>query len=770
MTEAGRVFGKLEEEFPNRGRVWWMLNKEINPGQVAPGAIYTGQLEHAQKYAVEKGRASKDAYQADRRSVTPGARRYVQVLDVPDADLDLGRLMREDGIPMKRPPLQTVLFRGTNAIVGPFRASYDWVSGLVRFDVLHAGQPRVFRAPRDVFKPGQLKEFSFTSNQWNPSAPREAISLVLLHRDHLDRLEKEGKAEDALSDAQVVKWGLEQLGFTRSERSEIERVLIKLGAVVKSSEGVELQARMERFRRLCESRASVAELPLEIAQLLADKQDSFRQLVERRAGELAEGRIQAILAARKQEVEAALSEQEQRLTLLKSQVRETQESLEATRAGHEEIFKRDHETRVRELEAQQRAVEERLARVAELYQSGSRELADHVLAELPLLRALGIGGRTGTPGEAETAPEHEGFTFPPFLAAPKQRTGMSEAEFLAQFADVVARHEYLFERDDLANFHISLKTGVWSVLAGPSGIGKSSLPRLYAEALGQSDEFLIVPVQPDWLDAHAVIGAFNGLSQRFEPAVGGLTDRLIAAAEDSARSRGGIYIVCLDEMNLSRVEHYFAWFLSAMELPAADRKLSLFASGQQRAGDPYAPHRVVPIGDNLRFVGTVNIDETTHFMSPKVLDRTPVITLEPVSPAAGAFSGRSEGRLGGIREVHLQDFRSWVRPAARSGPGAELLLQLDRKMAASRAGLGFRVLNRVLAYLGSAQGILSEDRALDMAVAQMVIPRLRASSPGFLQLVENLQALLPEARFPRTAGLLAKLAEADGERDFFQLL
>jgi hypothetical protein len=129
-----------------------------------------------------------------------------------------------------------------------------------------------------------------------------------------------------------------------------------------------------------------------------------------------------------------------------------------------------------------------------------------------------------------------------------------------------------------------------------------------------------------------------------------------------------------------------------------------------------------------------------------------------------------EGRLGGNRDVHLQDYRSWIRPPVRDGRYLELLFEVDRRVARSQAGLGFRVLNRVLGYLGSAKGILSEDRALDFAFAQMVVPRLRASSATFLDLVADLAKLLPESRFPRTADLLRKLAEAEGERDFFQLL
>src|SRR5262249_30094343 len=151
-----------------------------------------------------------------------------------------------------------------------------------------------------------------------------------------------------------------------------------------------------------------------------------------------------------------------------------------------------------------------------------------------------------------------------------------------------------------------------------------------------------------WLDDRDLVGAFNALAQRFEPAGAGLVEQLIAAAIDQREDREGIYLVCLDEMNLARVEHYFAQFLSVLELPAEERVLSLFAPGLVRPGDPYAPYQQLPLGENIRFVGTVNIDETTHFFSPKMLDRCQVVAFGAPNLAAPRRVKAME-RLPGLR-------------------------------------------------------------------------------------------------------------------------
>ena len=267
-----------------------------------------------------------------------------------------------------------------------------------------------------------------------------------------------------------------------------------------------------------------------------------------------------------------------------------------------------------------------------------------------------------------------------------------------------------------------------------------------------------------------MIGAFNALAGRFEPAATGLVDRLVAGAEDLARGRGGIYVVCIDEMNLARVEHYFAQFLSVAEEPVSRRRLQLFSRGVERPGEPYALHRELAIGENVRFVGTVNVDETTHFFSPKVLDRTPVLVFEPPSierePAA-----RAKAQALATTPVHAEEYASWVRGPEDADPAVRsFLVELDKPLRGIRSGIGFRLRDRVLSYTASARELLPPDRALDLALAQGIVPRIRTQEPGFPDASAALSDLLPEKRFPRSSRLLARLRESGGSYDFFHLL
>ena len=118
---------------------------------------------------------------------------------------------------------------------------------------------------------------------------------------------------------------------------------------------------------------------------------------------------------------------------------------------------------------------------------------------------------------------------------------------------------YAFFYDDwvVQNFYTCLKSNYMTILAGMSGVGKSKLPWLVASAIGA--RFYLIPVRPNWHDDRDLLGFFNFRDNRYESTR--FLDCLVAAQDEPDR----LHIICLDEMNLAPVEHYFANFLSIME-------------------------------------------------------------------------------------------------------------------------------------------------------------------------------------------------------------
>ncbi|MBI3269301.1 MAG: AAA family ATPase [Planctomycetes bacterium] len=781
MTEDGRRFENLERDFPNRGRVWWMLRPENERESLGPGSLWTAPIERAPEFG--SSHPKKDFYQIVRPRAFGGVKDWVEILEVPFDPADAAAALPDDGIRMERPPLPLVVLLGRGRLVGPYHARWDAATGHAILAAANPGKPQAFALPVSALRPGEhFEEFTYRTNRWDPRAPQRDLTIRLLAKKHLEAFPRAGQVLDAASDNQVVNWALGRAQFTKAERSVFRDAISRLPGGPET-EG-EFPGRLARFKSLCERGERVRALGVEVAQSLA-AQPAFAALVQNHASTLAEARIAELVASRSAELEEALQQATNRFKKLQEDLGRLEREYDQAKSEQEARLEIDRADWIRSLERREaelaerqasiekreREMESRLADVVHRYETQGRELGNELLAQVPILRRLGLGGSGGGEGGRDAPPDVPArLALPLWLGHPRRKGNLDEAAFLSQFADVAARRGYVFDREDLVNFHLSVKVGFWTVLAGPSGTGKTSLPRLYAEALGSLDEYVSIPVRPDWLDDRDLIGAFNALAGRFEPAATGLVDRLIAAAKDLEQARGGIYVVCLDEMNLARVEHYCAQLLSVIEEPPARRRLQLFSRGVERTGEPYSEHRELSLGDNLRFVGTINMDETTHFFSPKVLDRAPVLCLE--APAIDREPApRAKAQVLDVTPVHFEEYGSWIRGPEQAAPEVRtLLVSLDRHLRNTGSGLGFRMRDRVLAYVASSRGLLSPARALDLALAQNVLPRLRTGHAGFKEAIQGIVELVPEASYPRSGRLLTALRDAGGDYDFFQLL
>lgn len=783
MTIDGERLKASHDDFPNRGRVWWMLGRNSPLEKVVPGAIWSGTIEEARQ-------KDKDHYQAKYSDIHPGGPDLIEVLDFsriePALEMSLlDHLYRERSLPWSRPTTtEQVILRGVSHALGPLRAS--WEGGRLRVSALKATDPEVLRVPLAAFaRTARVERFMVDLGEHDRSGrgSRSRVDIMLTRGSWLDleRLREVGELLDASTDAQVVRWAIR--GLPTAQRQELNAAWEKLKAVdVSGIAGDDADRKRARFEQVVHDQRRVLELGEQVARHLAET-GPFRPLLDARVHELASERVEAEVQRRQAEIDERLAEARKSYEGLLIQIEgheaerrrqkaELETELEALQAGRLAGV----EERERQVAERERTVEERehesLRRIDEatrVYAEKAATVVDDVLVQYPLLARLGVGA-TAAPAAADGGPRPRPAARPPApVALPPMPNGtpVEEKDFLDQFARVVEHRGYAFGREDLINVHACVKSGGLTILAGLSGTGKSSLPRLYAEALGAA--FLQVPVRPDWLDDRDLVGAFNAIARRFEPATAGLVEHLKAAADDQRRAGGRIFLACLDEMNLARVEHYFAQFLSVLEQPPDRRRVTLFADGLLEPDDPYLDYQQIPVGDNVRFLGTVNIDETTHFFSPKVLDRSQVIAFGAPDLSAGRPAAQA-GPIAGLRPVSLATFLSWTRSSEAPPTARSFLLRINDLLRKANLGLGYRQFDRMLSYVAAALPFLSEDRALDYQLVQVVLPRLRPGSPSYRETLEALGGEVPRDRFPRAAEFLARMVEAPAENDFFQLL
>lgn len=188
----------------------------------------------------------------------------------------------------------------------------------------------------------------------------------------------------------------------------------------------------------------------------------------------------------------------------------------------------------------------------------------------------------------------------------------------------------------IRTFIASMAASHLIILQGLSGTGKSSLPRLFEKALHFSND--LIPVQASWNDNRELLGYDNDFTKKFKE-----TDFTKAVYRASLpKNAERVALVILDEMNLARIEYYFADFLAVMEKTPDDWYVSLVNSNE----DDEKPAGLrggtqLHVTPNIWFIGTANRDESTMGITDKVYDRAQIMTFDKRADAFDAVCSES---------------------------------------------------------------------------------------------------------------------------------
>lgn len=272
----------------------------------------------------------------------------------------------------------------------------------------------------------------------------------------------------------------------------------------------------------------------------------------------------------------------------------------------------------------------------------------------------------------------------------------------------------------LASIVAALRSGDgknFIILRGVSGTGKSRLVSAVAKAVYGSanvdrPHLTIVEVRPDWTDGSPILGHYDPVARRYvrEP----FLDALIAANNSEAP-----VFICLDEMNLARVEYYLAECLSAME---SGNEITLDVRD-----DDNVPARLA-WPKNAYLFGTVNVDESTLKISDKVLDRAQVIDTSQIDL--------------------LSRLKAWVDAstvldAAEKENVIEILGGAWTALRPIDAHFGFRAARAAVRFIeevkASSGGAVSVDSALDAQLCQKILVKLRGEGERWAKPLSDLE-------------------------------
>ena len=261
------------------------------------------------------------------------------------------------------------------------------------------------------------------------------------------------------------------------------------------------------------------------------------------------------------------------------------------------------------------------------------------------------------------------------------------------------------------------------ILEGISGTGKTSLP--YAMAKFFNNKAEIISVQPSWRDRAEIIGYLNEFTKRFNE-----TDFLKALYESIYRQ--DVNFIVLDELNLARIEYYFAEFLSIMEMPnPSEWKIDLVPNPK-----PSDPLKVIngkiTVPENVWFIGTANKDDSTYTITDKVYDRAMSLEFEN---KAEPFDAPEQGPIH-LSYTYLQEL---FDEAYYKYPVSEEVLGkfdiLDKFVQSKfKVAFGNRIMNQVHKFVPVyvACGGTEED-GMDYIFSNKVLRKFESLNLAFLQ-------------------------------------
>ncbi len=272
-------------------------------------------------------------------------------------------------------------------------------------------------------------------------------------------------------------------------------------------------------------------------------------------------------------------------------------------------------------------------------------------------------------------------------------------------------------------FVASLGTARLMILQGISGTGKTSLAYAFGKFVNKSTS--IASVQPSWRERTELFGYFNEFTRKFNE-----TDFLRATYE--ANYYEDPHVVVLDEMNIARVEYYFAEMLSILEMPRPEEWLVDIITATWDNDPVLINNGKIHINDNTWFVGTINNDDSTFAVADKVYDRAVVIDLDS---KAVPFEAEDTPPVY-VRTSHLKDlFDDAKQKYPMSDDIARKLNELDSYLIKHfRLAFGNRIMKQIRDFVPCfiACGGTELD-AIDFIIAKKVFRKFESLSLGFMK-------------------------------------
>lgn len=276
---------------------------------------------------------------------------------------------------------------------------------------------------------------------------------------------------------------------------------------------------------------------------------------------------------------------------------------------------------------------------------------------------------------------------------------------------------------DIRRFVAGLAVTHIIIMQGMSGTGKTSLAYAFGEFM--QNQSVIVPIQPMWKERTDMIGYYNEFTKRFNETV-------LLRKMYEANCNDNMYITVLDEMNIARVEYYFAEFLSLLELPNPEKRYLDVVSDKWASDPKLLKDGQIRLPANMWFIGTANNDDSTFAISDKVYDRAMVMNLDQ---KADYFEAEDVGPVS-LSKTHWEKLvKEAMTEYALSERNRRRLAMLDEYLIEKfRITFGNRIMKQINQYIPVCLACGGDELdALDDILARKVLRKLESQNPVYVR-------------------------------------
>ena len=325
--------------------------------------------------------------------------------------------------------------------------------------------------------------------------------------------------------------------------------------------------------------------------------------------------------------------------------------------------------------------------------------------------------------------------------------------FCEDFRNFAANRLHLYyEESDIRQFIAGMSVSHILVMQGMSGTGKTSLAYAFGEYI--QNKSTIVPIQPMWKERTDLIGYYNEFTKKFNETV--LLQKMYEANYSDE-----MYITVLDEMNIARVEYYFAEFLSLLEIPNPEGRYLDVVSDKKENDPKLLKDGRLKLPVNMWFIGTANNDDSTFAISDKVYDRAMVMNLDKKSKWFDApYTGN--------HRISIQKWDELVKKALGEYKLTERnkrrIRKLDEYMVDNfHITFGNRIMKQINQYIPVMIACGGDEvEAIDDILAKKVLRKLESQNPIYVRnsaegLKSYLDELFGQDKMPRCKAYLTHL-------------